>query len=115
MQTLELPCSLTLLGFAWLWQSIIKKDISIMWSLLVMISVSSFCVCFGGAISVIEMGPFGTGTDLPILLDNIACTGNEASLHVAMLVGEYIIILCFLFLFQRGDKCHRNWSVWYWH
>ena len=36
---------------------------------------------FRGAITATGMGQFGTGTDLPILLDNMECSGNEASLR----------------------------------
>ncbi|XP_072050141.1 uncharacterized protein [Amphiura filiformis] len=40
-----------------------------------------------GAISAIGMGQFGTGTDLPILLDNVACSGTEASLRTCTHAG----------------------------
>ena len=34
-----------------------------------------------GAISAIGQSQFGSGTDLPMLLDNVVCTGSEGSLR----------------------------------
>ena len=42
---------------------------------------------FRGAITATGMGQFGTGTDLPILLDNMECQGNEASLRACTHAG----------------------------